>query len=337
MRIDEIERELKETERLLAEANEHFAARKFKEAHPLFEKALTMLSASFGAEDSRTLTCMSSLGDCCYELRRFDDAARHYHKVLAVRERRGELRDHEYPSSLFKLAKAYAQVPRPKEAFKYFTRAAQSAREMCLAGDPLLGNILEAHAALLQRMGNSTEADALRDEARINRQKFGSSSQVVDRFMQPLSGLQFQTIPPGQSYKPFLEFSNQEATEPVQVKRKLPLMFISKTFSAAIIVLSILGVIAFAFTTFAPHKPKVEYITEPEPNAAIQEPQPQAVKTIHRTPAAQSIQTHKTPHIAKTKPPVARTASPAKAAPAPAKKAAPVNQWNQLKNLREYN
>lgn len=188
MRIEEIERELRETEATLKEALSQFNARRYDEAYKSCSRALYLLRRSFSAEDSRCLSCLVLLGDTCYELKRFDEAAGIYHEALGIRERTHDIRDHEYPGALFKLARSYAQTSKVEEADKYFRRAALAARKLMLKGDPLLGNILEAHAGFVQQQGRKNEAEALRREARANRQQYASSNQVVERYLEPLIG-----------------------------------------------------------------------------------------------------------------------------------------------------
>ncbi|HEY9719339.1 MAG TPA: tetratricopeptide repeat protein [Trichormus sp.] len=360
MQLDEIERELKDTENTLRAANDCFAKEQFPRAYDLYKQALSRLTQTFGAEDSRTISCLLSLGDTCYTLEKFEEAARSYHQALTIKERSGQLQDHEYPRALFKLARAYARV-KPNEADKYFTRATQSARQCLLAGDPLLGKILEAHATFLNVVGRTAEAETLRDEARLNRHKFGSTSQVVERYLEPLVGQ--TTIPPG---KMFLNKSSPDQegfttlqlramgrprdSEPIQPSQPaVPLTPApQRARSTSLIAMLVLGGVLATAAGATVWK----LYTPPQ-----QSPQPASVSTtsppdLHETadvdtnaspdlPAPPeprpAVQNHKVRIINKLvrhnhQSPGVLRAAPKKSAPA----AIPKNQWQDLKEMRHF-
>ncbi|HEY9788266.1 MAG TPA: tetratricopeptide repeat protein, partial [Candidatus Obscuribacterales bacterium] len=222
MRLDEIEREFKEAESTLAQADQTLVAGRLNDAHKLYEQALALLTSAFGAEDGRTISCMESLGDACYELKKYDEAARRYKEVFAVRQRLGGMRDQEEAVALFKIAKAYSHAPNAREAEKHFEMAADIARKKLLPGDPVLSNILEASASYAARLKQKDKAEALREEARQNRARFGSSSQVIERYLEPLAGprLGEQTLPPGANLRFRKEPQPDEAKEPPTEERK---------------------------------------------------------------------------------------------------------------------
>jgi len=360
MRIDEIERELKDTENTVRAANDCFGREEYAQAYELYKMALPRLSESFGAEDSRTIACLLSLGDTCYTLERFDEAARSYHQALTVKERSGQLQDHEYPRALFKLARAYARV-KPGEADKYFTRAVQSARQCLLAGDPLIGKILEAHASFLNVAGRAGEAEALIEEARTNRQKFGSSSQVVERYLEPLVGQ--TTIPPGTmrranlnpdpegfktlqlrplgrregehtgSHQPLPAQSGQPTSAPPRTSGA-PL--VTKLLVLLAIVLTIIAGIAYwriclcGEHAAAPNSQPPQEVIQQSPQHPAVSPdaaQPPAHKSTS-TPRKLHLLSKPVKHVEQTH--LAPKAQPKKDAPAS------VNRWQDLKQMRRF-
>jgi len=365
MDLDEIERELKATENTFRAANDCFAKEEFQQAYTLYKQALSRLTQSFGAEDSRTIACLLSLGDTCYTLEKFEEAARSYHQALTIKERSGQLQDHEYPRALFKLARAYARV-KPNEADKYFTRATQSARQCLLAGDPLLGKILEAHATFLNVAGRTAEAETLREEARTNRQQFGSTSQVVERYLQPLVGQ--TTVPPGKMFRsgseqeldgfttlqlrPMARPRDAEPSQPPQPPpgpaRPIPTPTVPQRTSSRSRVLMLLlgGVVATAagaliWKVYTPPEP----ITQPSSLPATDQEARETADIDTNSPTGISIppaqkpvsQYHKVRILNKLvrhnhQNPGVLKAAPRKAAPA----AAPPNRWQDLKDMRHF-
>jgi hypothetical protein len=151
MKIEDIDKEFKELAQSLKDGQAAFATGHFKEAEPLYRRALELLERSYGEEHSDTALCLQNLADCHYNLRKYAEAVPLLRRLLIIKEKHQGVSHPDVATTLFKLAKVYEKSGMPKESESFYRRALKVGEQAYGLNHQFVGTILESFSAMLKR------------------------------------------------------------------------------------------------------------------------------------------------------------------------------------------
>jgi tetratricopeptide (TPR) repeat protein len=151
MKIEDIDKEFKELAQSLKDGQAAFVSGHFKEAEPLYKRALELLERSYGEEHSDTALCLQNLADCHYNLRKYGEAIPLLRRLLIIKEKHQGVSHPDVATTLFKLAKVYEKSGMPKESESFYRRALKVGEQAYGLNHQFVGTILESFSAMLKR------------------------------------------------------------------------------------------------------------------------------------------------------------------------------------------
>ncbi len=151
MKIEDIDKEFKELAQSLKDGQAAFVTGRFKDAEPLYKRALQLLEASYGEEHSDTAMCLQNLADCYYNQKKYGEAIPLLRRLLIIQEKHQGVSHPDVATTLFKLAKVYEKSGMPKESESFYRRALKVGEQAYGRNHQFVGTILESFAAMLKR------------------------------------------------------------------------------------------------------------------------------------------------------------------------------------------
>jgi hypothetical protein len=151
MKIEDIDKEFKELAQSLKDGQAAFVSGHFKEAEPLYARALELLERSYGEEHSDTALCLQNLADCHYNQRKYAEAIPLLRRLLIIKEKHQGVSHPDVATTLFKLAKVYEKSGMPKESESFYRRALKVGEQAYGLNHQFVGTILESFSAMLKR------------------------------------------------------------------------------------------------------------------------------------------------------------------------------------------
>lgn len=148
---------------------------RYKDAEPLFQRALSIREQEFGVEAVETAISLNDIGELYAEMGRYQDAELSVKRSLEIREQQLGLDNPDTAMSLNNLARLYEDMGSYQEAESRYKQVL-SIREQQLGSDhPDTASSLNNLANLYQRMGRYQEAEPLRKSSlSIKEQQLGS-------------------------------------------------------------------------------------------------------------------------------------------------------------------
>lgn len=172
MKIEDIEREMREVSQSLKDADQAFNEQNYARAEPLYCKALALLERTFGEEHSDTARCLQTLGDTYFALKRYGDAVPIYLRVSALNERMFGQAPSYVAATHFKLAKSFEKLGKLDQAETFYRRALIDGEKAEGPMSAAVALVLESFAGMLKRARlKLDEADAMLERARSIREK----------------------------------------------------------------------------------------------------------------------------------------------------------------------
>lgn len=150
MKLDDIEREFREMDGALKEAQTAFREGQMTEAVRLFAHSLGLRERAYGRNHSEVAASLEGLADSYYALSMFAESSPLYERLLRVDES-NMIEGIDNVGVMFKLGKSLDRQGNHQEALRVYRECARLAEAQLSPGNMLLSNILEGYAGFLKR------------------------------------------------------------------------------------------------------------------------------------------------------------------------------------------
>ncbi len=186
MKIDDIDKEMKEVKASTAAAHKAFQEEDFVTAGKLYLSAAALLQRMYPADHPDTLKCFLLAGDSYYFLERFGEAADTYLK-LEVIVGNNESAPVDHNVLYFKTAKALEKAKRFDAAETAYSKALAYSEKTLSENHPLLTIINESYSSFMRHIRkNPAAANVYEERAETLRERNKNIHGLYENYLEPL-------------------------------------------------------------------------------------------------------------------------------------------------------